>query len=108
MKTNDVIPILSSERLILRPLSIDHCTEEYVNWMNDSIVTLYLESGGDYTIEMLKDYIVSTISKNIYFWAIHLKDSGKHIGNIKIDPINIRHSYGEYGILMGDKDEWGK
>ncbi len=108
MTKNDVVPILFSERLILRPLSLDHCTEEYVNWMNDSIVTLYLESGGGYTIEMLKEYILSTISKKIYFWAIHLKDSEKHIGNIKIDPINIRHSYGEYGILMGDRGEWGK
>ena len=43
-----------------------------------------------------------------FFLAIHIKESGKHIGNIKIDPINSKHAYGEYGILMGDKGEWGK
>ncbi len=37
-----------------------------------------------------------------------IKESNKHIGNIKIDPINYKHGYGEYGIMMGDKTEWGK
>ena len=45
--------------------------------------------------------------KNILFWAIHLKDSNKHIGNIKIDPIDYEDNSGEYGILMGDKTNWG-
>ena len=40
--------------------------------------------------------------------GIHLKENCKHIGNIKIDPINKKHGTGEYGIMMGDKDEWGK
>lgn len=108
MTINSPIPILTSERLILKPLTIEHCSEIYVDWMNDPLVTLYLESGGNYTIEMLREYILSTVSKKTYFWAIHLRETGKHIGNIKIDPINTRHLYGEYGILMGDKGEWGK
>jgi RimJ/RimL family protein N-acetyltransferase len=37
-----------------------------------------------------------------------LKSDDKHIGNIKIDPINLKLGTGEYGILMGDKNEWGK
>jgi ribosomal-protein-alanine N-acetyltransferase len=32
----------------------------------------------------------------------------KHIGNIKIDPINPKHTLGEYGILIGHKDYWVK
>ena len=31
-----------------------------------------------------------------------------NIGNIKIDPINEIHKFGEYGILIGDKEYWGK
>ena len=45
---------------------------------------------------------------SMLFWAIHLKEGGKHIGNIKIDPVNKRHGLGEYGIMIGDSDEWGK
>ena len=35
-----------------------------------------------------------------------LKD--KHIGNIKIDPVDTKKMTGEYGILIGDKNSWGK
>lgn len=99
---------IESERLIYKPLSLYHCSDEYVNWLNDYDVFIYLESGGNYTKEKLYDYLKEVEKKNIYFWAIHLKGNEKHIGNIKIDPINSRHNIGEYGIMMGDKLEWGK
>ena len=100
-------PILHSERLKLAPLTSKYCTIEYVNWLNDPDVYRYLEVGGDYNIDMLKKYLNEVELKDIYFWAIHLKDSGKHIGNIKIDPISSRHGVGEYGILLGCRSAWG-
>ncbi|HUX95601.1 MAG TPA: GNAT family protein [Bacteroidales bacterium] len=101
------IPLVS-ERLLLKPLSLEHLTQDYVDWMNDPDVIRYLESGGNYTLEMLKEYLMDVEKKEILFWAIHKKDDHLHIGNIKIDPINIRHGIGEYGIMMGRKSEWGK
>lgn len=103
------IPKLESERLILKPVSIDvHLTESYVSWLNDPDICQFLETGGNYTMDMLRDYLVTISSKGIFFWAIHLKSTDKHIGNIKIDPVNFKHGLGEYGILMGEKKEWGK
>jgi [ribosomal protein S5]-alanine N-acetyltransferase len=99
---------LETERLILIPLTIRHLSDEYVNWLNDKDVNRFLESGGDYTKEKLNNYLQLIESKNIFFWGIHLKNNLKHIGNIKIDPINIKHNYGEYGVLIGDKQQWGK
>ena len=32
----------------------------------------------------------------------------KHIGNIKLGPINIHHNCAEIGLIIGDKDSWGK
>lgn len=101
-------PTLETDRLVLIPLSMDHVSENYVNWMNDPRVIRYLESGGDYTIEKLKAYLTSVVQSEILFWAIHKKSDRKHIGNIKIDPINLKHGLGEYGILMGDRAEWGR
>lgn len=86
---------------------MEHLSIDYVNWMNDPVVCAYLESGGDYTFEKLKEYLSQLVKNPILFWAIHLKSNNKHIGNIKIDPINLQHKYGEYGIMMGDKSEWG-
>lgn len=101
-------PILETERLILRPLSLLHSSEEYVAWMNDQEVNKYLESGGDYTLQKLKEFLHEVEKKDILFWAIHIKKNDKHIGNIKIDPISKKHLFAEYGIMMGDKSEWGK
>lgn len=102
------IPILYSDRLQFKPLSLEHLSEEYVSWMNDLDVIKYLESGGNYTLKQLQDFLKCVEKRNILFWAIHIKETGKHIGNIKIDPINKRHGLGEYGILLGCKNEWGK
>lgn len=101
-------PVLQSERLRLTPLSLEHLSDDYVNWMNDSEINAFLESGGDYTIKKLKEFLSQVERNSILFWAIHIKDNNKHIGNIKIDPLNVKHKYGEYGIMMGDRHEWGK
>ena len=99
---------LESKRLYFEALSSKHHSEVYVNWLNDTRVNKYLESGGDYTLNKLESFLNEQEQKNILFWAIHIKESKKHIGNIKIDPINLDNNSGEYGILMGDCNEWGK
>lgn len=101
-------PLLHTQRLVLKPISIKHLTEDYVDWLNDIDVYRYLETGGNYTIKMLEEFILEVEKKDIYFWGIHLKENDLHIGNIKIDPINTRHGLVEYGIMMGRKSEWGK
>ena len=99
---------LETERLRFEPISLKHLSKEYVNWMNDIDVYIYLETGGNYTLHDLEIYLSDYEEKDVYFWAIILKNTEKHIGNIKIDPININNNSGEYGIMMGDKAEWGK
>ena len=99
---------IESDRLEFHPICLEHCTSEYVSWLNDPIIYQYLETGGGYTLQMLSEYLENVMKKPILFWGIHIKSSRKHIGNIKIHPINNRHGFGEYGILLGDKHEWGK
>lgn len=101
-------PVLTSDRLVLEPLSSAFLSEEYLNWLNDLEVSRYLESSGGYELDDLKDYLVKVDKQHILFWAIIDKATSKHIGNIKIDPINQRHGTAEYGILIGDKNSWGK
>jgi ribosomal-protein-alanine N-acetyltransferase len=101
-------PYLKSSRIYLKPIGLEHLTSYYVNWLNDPDVNKFLDSGGDYTIELLEKFLIEMIEKDILFWAIHLNENNKHIGNIKIDPVNSKHGLAEYGILMGDKTEWGK
>ena len=100
--------VLQSDRLVFRPISLVYLTERYVSWLNNPEVYKYLETGGNYTLEMLKDYLIEVEHKKMLFWGIHIKHSDEHIGNIKIDPVNRRHGLGEYGILMGEPSQWGK
>lgn len=97
-----------TSRLILSKLDSSYCSDRYVNWMNDNEVYQYLETGGSYTLEQLAVFLKNVEKQDILFWAIKIKHTEKHIGNIKIDPVNIRHGYAEYGIMMGDRTEWGK
>nr|WP_321234151.1 GNAT family protein [uncultured Psychroserpens sp.] len=99
---------LESERLTFKRVSNEHITNEYVSWINDPEVNMYLETRGNYTLELLKAYVEEQYNNEVFFWAIHLKGIKKHIGNIKIDPIDYKTSFGNYGILMGDKSNWGK
>ena len=56
---------------------------------------LNIASGGDYTIEKLSNYLEGSEHNPKYFWAISVKKTNKHIGNIKIDPIDLNNFSGE-------------
>lgn len=104
-----MIPKLETGRLILEKLSTAHLSADYISWMNDPEVYQYLETGGNYTSSDLENYLLAAeTNEKLLFWAIKIKENGCHIGNIKIDPVNSRHQFAEYAIMMGDKQNWGK
>lgn len=102
------ITAIETERLLLEPMHTKFITDSYLHWMNDLDVCKFLETAIPYSEVELHDFVNSMIAKKILFWAITLKHDGSHIGNIKIDPINKKYLIGEYGILMGDRNNWGK
>ena len=63
--------LLESDRLIFKRVSTKHISMEYVSWLNDPHVNMYLETRGDYTIDLLKTYIEDQYKNEVYFWAIH-------------------------------------
>lgn len=101
---------LSSERVYLKPISLDNATEEYVDWLNDPEVTKgLLATGSKATLESVKHYISDRlVDANTLMLAIYDKDSDKHIGNIKVDNFEPRAGTCELGIMLGDKAFWGK
>jgi ribosomal-protein-alanine N-acetyltransferase len=101
------VPVIESERLYFRPISLAHLSQDYVNWLNDEDVYRYMETRGNYSLEILKTFLRECELSKKLFWAIHLKLNNLHIGNIKIDPVNLKHGTAEYSIMMGRKEEWG-
>lgn len=100
---------IATGRLLLRMLTGLDATEEYLRWMNDPQVNRYLESRlSRQTLESIRGFIrTSNDSPDILLLGIFVRD-GRHIGNIKLGPIHDYHRFAAIGIMIGDRDSWGK
>jgi [ribosomal protein S5]-alanine N-acetyltransferase len=96
--------------VILRPLERTDLNERYLSWLNDPAVTRYTETGiFPSTAEDLDNYYRSVSgSKSDVMLAVVDKKSGRHIGNVKLGPIHWVHRRATFGILIGEKEFWGK
>jgi len=101
---------LITARLLLNSVELEDCNLTYLSWLNDIETNQFLESCFfENTMPKLKKFVSAQIDdSSSLFLAIRIKDTDKHIGNIKIANIHPYHKTGEYGIMMGDKTEVGK
>ena len=101
---------LSSKRLVYRTLSVDDVTQNYVDWLNDPEVNRYLETRHTHqTKENCLSYVADmTASPAHNLFGIYFREPGKHIGNAKLDITYPHHQRAELGLLIGEKDCWGK
>jgi len=96
--------------IYLEPLKASDVTDNYVNWLNDPVINQYLESRHvkhDLPSVKLFVEIMSNDDKNFLFGMFCNKTS-KHIGNIKLGPVDYRYKRAEIGLIIGDKNYWGK
>ena len=102
--------ILAGEKVVLRSISEDDVTQRYLDFLNDKVVTKFLDAGRkEHSIDDLKSYVKEKISKNdCIFLAVRDKELSLHIGNVKIEPIDYNNRKAEIGIMIGDKNFWGK
>jgi len=99
---------ISGKKIYLRELREEDASEEYCNWLNDSVVNKYLETK-KCTLNELKEYIKKKVDdSNVCFFGIFVKENDKHIGNIKLEPIDFQQKKATLGILIGNKEYWGK
>ncbi len=101
---------LATERLILAELGVEHAGPPYLDWMNDPEIMEFLESRfRSYAQSDLADFITATnADPDSLLLGMFLKGDGRHVGNIKIGPIDRHHSRGDIGLLIGDRAQWGR
>lgn len=101
---------MDNQTIFLRELTHEDITESYLNWFKNNEVTSFLEvDGKSLTTQMVKDYIdVGVNSENYYMYAICIKEENKHIGNLKVGPINKKHKIADLVCVIGDRSYWGK
>lgn len=100
--------LIKGERIYLKIMRKENATVDYVGWLNDSEVNKYLETKSA-TVRGLKNYITEKLADdNCLFFGIFMKTDNKHIGNLKLEPIGWQKKIAVFGILIGDKNFWGK
>ncbi len=101
---------IESDQLYLRNVTEDDVTDAYYNWLNDPDVNQYLETRfSEQTREDILSFVkIQGKSADSVFLAICLKENHRHIGNIKLGPINPIHKFGDISLFIGDKSSWGK
>lgn len=100
--------IYTGRKIGLRPISMDDCTETYVDWLNDPEVNRYLETRHEtQTLYSVMPFVGNArASSNDYLFAILAGPT--HIGNIKIGPINRLHQTADISYFIGSREHWGK
>ena len=101
---------LVGKKVILRPLTLADADRNYLRWINDQEVVAHLETGFfPTTWRALRQYIASRLGRaDCLFLAIVNRRTRRHVGNVKLEPINWIHRTATLGIMIGDKNAWGK
>jgi RimJ/RimL family protein N-acetyltransferase len=103
-------PFLVGDKVVLRPLEGADLEGPYLEWLNDYDVTRFLETGTmPVTRAALQRYVdTATHAREVVMLAIVEKDSGVHVGNVKLAGIHPVHRRADLGIMLGDKQRWGR
>lgn len=101
---------LLSDRLELRPITLEDVSDTYIGWLNDPEVTKFNSHGEvEYTREKAIQYVSMVSASDEYrVFTIRTRGTGLHIGNISLQQMSRTHQSAEFAILLGDKTYWGK
>ena len=101
---------IEGHSVFLKSLGEEDVTKKYCKWLNDKEVNKYLGAGNKRnTIKSLHKYVREKIEKkDCIFLGIFHKETGNHIGNIKLEPIDFDNKKATVGIMIGDKSYWRK
>lgn len=101
--------IILDEQIGIRKIEQSDVTDKYVKWLNDPEVNKYLECRHTvHSLESTIKYVDSLNEDNEILLGIFDSNNNRHIGNIKIGPINKLHKQATIGLIIGEKEYWGK
>jgi CMP-N,N'-diacetyllegionaminic acid synthase len=84
----------------------------YYTWLQDKEVVEMIgrpEYLTTFPFCIIEDYIINVKSSdNAYFFALYFKKNNRFIGTVKLGSIDWQNRSADVGILIGDKQYWGK
>lgn len=103
---------MNNEHVFLRPSNFQDASLRY-NWFNDPEFTrLYLGRPGYTSYRQVEEEIMfstyPSISTGVCELAIQTVDTNLYIGNTFFRKIDWQNRSAEYGMFIGNKEQWGK
>ena len=102
-------PVLETERLILRPLTIDDAEVIFASWATDPAVAHFMRWNLHESIEVTKEWLTAeeeaVMSDDTYNWGFVIRDSMKLIGCGGL-IFSREHQMFEIGYNLNQND-WG-
>ena len=91
-------------------LTPDGVNDDYVAWLSDPRVNRYLESRfDDHNLASTRAFVAEMLSSDRHlFLGIRSRELRRHVGNIKLGPINGRYRTADIGLMIGDSGVWGR
>ncbi len=94
--------------VLLRQIELSDCTSSYVEWLNDVRINQFLETRWyEQNLNTIRDFVNSQRENgHSVLFAIIYED--KHIGNIKIGPVNTHHLHADLSYFIGETSYWNR
>lgn len=97
------LPIINTERLILRDIAIGDISYSYIQWINDFETTKYLEVRFQkYTRDDIERFIKSRLADivNVKHFGVYDNNGSRLIGNVTAN-IKIHHKSADISYIIG-------
>ena len=96
----------------LKEITLSDVNKTYQKWMNDSeIFRFSKQSNKKHSLRQIKEFVLNKKkSKNEFLYKIMIYENkkNKHMGNIKLGPINFENKTADISYFIGEKNYWGQ
>lgn len=104
--------ILETDRLRLRPITLEDVPMVFDNWVQDPEVARYVTWEVHRSQEVTEGYIGSLVAayasqESSYDWGIEVKETGELIGSLSFVGVSDRDQVAELGYCLG-RNWWGQ
>ncbi len=102
--------LIEGQNVALRPVTDADVTDEYVAWMNDPEVGVFLETRfTSHSADDVRRYVkTQNEAAAAEFLAIIRRADRRHVGNLRIGAIDRHHHTATIALVIGDKSAWGQ
>lgn len=101
---------LAGDSVHLRLVELADCGDRYHDWLADAEVNRFLETRwSEQTGDAIREFVSQMRrSDSDYLFAIIVTGGDRHVGNIKLGPVNPVHRHADLSYFIGERDVWSR